>query len=489
MSDQADLSAEESNFDAFHEECGVFGVYGHPEASNLVYLGLYALQHRGQESAGIVSSNGKSLISHRGMGLVADIFNNSIINRLEGTSAIGHNRYSTTGSTSLKNCQPLVVEYARGGLAVAHNGNLVNFDELRARLEAKGSIFQSSSDSEVIIHLIAESRAATVSERLAEALLQVRGAYSLVLLTENELIAVRDPFGFRPLVLGKVNNATIVASETCALDLVRAEYVREIEPGEMIIVNESGLRSVRPFAPAPARRCVFEYVYFARPDSLLYGRNVYQVRKMQGQALARECPADADIVVPVPDSGTAAALGYAEQSGLPFEMALVRSHYIGRTFIEPRQSIRHFGVKIKFNPVAELLRDKRIVLIEDSLVRGTTLSKVIPMLRQAGAREVHMRIAAPPTTSSCFYGIDTPTREELLASSHSVEEIRRFIGADSLGYLSWDGLYSFLGNGERDGFCDACFTSNYPVEIPARGAPHQLRLFEANEPEQFEGRR
>ncbi len=489
MADEAELSVEESKLDGFHEECGVFGVYGHPEAANLVYLGLYALQHRGQESAGIVSSNGKSLISHRGMGLVADIFNTTIINRLEGTTAIGHNRYSTTGSTSIKNCQPLVVEYARGGLAVAHNGNLVNFDELRARLEAKGSIFQSSSDSEVIIHLIAESRAPTVSERLAEALLQVRGAYSLVLLTENELIAVRDPFGFRPLVLGRVNNATIVASETCALDLVRAEYLREVEPGEMIIINESGMRSVRPFAPAPTRRCIFEYVYFARPDSLLYGRNVYQVRKMQGKALARECPADADIVVPVPDSGNAAALGYAEESGLPFEMALVRSHYIGRTFIEPRQSIRHFGVKIKFNPVAELLRNKRVVLIEDSLVRGTTLSKVIPMLRQAGAREVHMRIAAPPTTSSCFYGIDTPTREELLASSHSIEEIRQFIGADSLGYLSWDGLYSFLGDGQRDGFCDACFTSNYPVEIPERGAPHQLRLFDANEPELFDGRR
>ncbi len=484
-----ELSVEESKLDSFHEECGVFGVFGHPEAANLVYLGLYALQHRGQESAGIVSSNGKSLISHRGMGLVADIFNSTIINRLEGTSAIGHNRYSTTGSTSMKNCQPLVVEYARGGLALGHNGNLVNFDELRERLEAKGSIFQSSSDSEVIIHLIAESHAPTVAERLVEALLQVRGAYSLVLLTESELIAVRDPHGFRPLVLGRLNNATIVASETCALDLVRAEYVRELEPGEMIIVNQGGMRSIRPFAPAPTRRCIFEYVYFARPDSLLYGRNVYQVRKLQGRALARECPAEADIVVPVPDSGTAAALGYAEQSGLPFEMALVRSHYIGRTFIEPRQSIRHFGVKIKFNPVAELLRDKRIVLIEDSLVRGTTLSKVIPMLRQAGAREVHMRIAAPPTTSSCFYGIDTPTREELLASAHTVEEIRRFITADSLGYLSWDGLYSFLGNGQRDGFCDACFTSNYPVEIPKPGAPHQLRLFDANERDLLESRR
>jgi amidophosphoribosyltransferase len=489
VADGAELPVEESKLDAFHEECGVFGVFGHPEAANLVYLGLYALQHRGQESAGIVSSNGKSLISHRGMGLVADIFNSTIINRLEGTSAIGHNRYSTTGSTSIKNCQPLVVEYARGGLALAHNGNLVNFDELRARLEAKGSIFQSSSDSEVIIHLIAESQGLSVEERLIEALLQVRGAYSLVLLTERELIAVRDPFGFRPLVLGKLNDATIVASETCALDLVRAEYVREVEPGEMIIVTDAGVRSVRPFGPAPARRCIFEYVYFARPDSQVFGRNVYQVRKLQGRALARECPADADIVVPVPDSGNAAALGYSEESGLPFEMALVRSHYVGRTFIEPRQSIRHFGVKIKFNPVAELLRGKRVVLIEDSLVRGTTLRKVIPMLRQAGAREVHMRIAAPPTTHSCFYGIDTPTREELFASSHSLDEIRRFITADSLGYLSWDGLYSFLENGSRDGFCDACFTGNYPVEIPERGAPHQLRLFDASEPELFEQRR
>jgi amidophosphoribosyltransferase len=479
MTDDGAVIVEESKLDAFHEECGVFGVYGHPEAANLAYLGLYALQHRGQESAGIVSSNGKALISHRGMGLVADIFNTDIIARLEGTSAIGHNRYSTTGSTSLKNCQPIVVEYGKGGLALAHNGNLVNFDELRERLEAGGTIFYSSSDSEIVIHLIAASRAPTLPEKLIEALAQVKGAYSLVLLTESCLIAVRDPHGFRPLVLGKLNGATIVTSETCALDLVRAEYVREIEPGEMVIIDENGLRSVRPFAPAASKRCIFEYVYFARPDSLLYGRNVYSVRKQQGRALARECPAKADLVVPVPDSGNAAALGYAEESKIPFEMALVRSHYVGRTFIEPRQSIRHFGVKIKFNPVAELLRGRSIVLIEDSLVRGTTLRKVIPMLRQAGAREVHMRIAAPPTTNSCFYGIDTPTREELLAASHSVEEIRRYVGADSLGYLSWDGLYSFIGNGTREGYCDACFTGKYPVEIPAGNNPHQLHLFDA----------
>jgi amidophosphoribosyltransferase len=470
---------EESNLDAFHEECGVFGVYGHPEAANLAYLGLYALQHRGQESAGIVSSNGKALIAHRGMGLVADIFNSDILSKLEGTSAIGHNRYSTTGSTSIQNCQPLTVNHKRGGLALAHNGNLVNFAELREMLEEHGTVFQSSSDSEVMIHLIAASHAPTLPEQLAEALSQVKGAYSLVVLTEHQLIAVRDPHGFRPLVLGKLNDATIVTSETCALDLVRAEYIREIEPGEMVVVDENGVHSHRISGPAPLKRCIFEYVYFARPDSLLYGRNVYSVRKMQGRALARECPAIADIVVPVPDSGNAAALGFAEESRLPFEMALIRSHYVGRTFIEPRQSIRHFGVKIKFNPVAEFLRGRRIVLIEDSLVRGTTLRKVIPMLRQAGAREVHMRIAAPPTTHSCFYGIDTPTREELLASSHTVEQIRRYITADSLGYLSWDGLYSFMEG--REGFCDACFTGNYPVEIPRHTAPAQLPLFYASE--------
>jgi amidophosphoribosyltransferase len=473
-----DLAVEETNLDGFHEECGVFGVYGHPEAANLVYLGLYALQHRGQESAGIVSSNGKSLISHRGMGLVADIFSEDVIAQLEGTSAIGHNRYSTTGSTTLKNCQPLVVEYARGGLAVAHNGNLVNFDELREQLESSGSIFQSSSDSEVIIHLVAASRAATVAERVIDALAQVRGAYSLAFLTEHEMIAARDPFGFRPLVIGKLHDATVIASETCALDLVRAEYVREVEPGEVVVIDENGMRSFKPFSPSPHKRCIFEYVYFSRPDSLLYGRNVYQVRKQQGRALARECPADADIVVPVPDSGVPAAIGYAEQAKLPYEQGLIRSHYVGRTFIEPREAIRHFGVKIKFNPVPAVLDGKRVVLVEDSLVRGTTLRKVIPMLRQAGAREVHMRIAAPPTTNSCFYGIDTPTRAELLASHQSVEEIRAYIGADSLGYLSWDGLYSFLGE-SREGFCDACFTGDYPVAIPERRAVHQLHLFEA----------
>jgi amidophosphoribosyltransferase len=471
----AEIDAEESNFDEFHEECGVFGVYGHPEAANLVYLGLYGLQHRGQESAGIVSSNGKTLISHRGMGLVADIFNSEVIQRLEGTLAIGHNRYSTTGSTTLKNCQPLVVEYARGGLAVAHNGNLVNFAELRQRLERGGAIFQSSSDSEVIIHLVAASGATTLVEGVVDALAQIRGAYSLLFLTERQMIAARDPYGFRPLVIGKLKNATVFASETCALDLVRADYVREVEPGEVVIIDDDGMRSIRPFAPMPARRCIFEYVYFSRPDSTVFGRNVYQVRKQQGRALARECPADADVVVPVPDSGVPAALGYAEEAGLPFEFGLIRSHYVGRTFIEPAQAIRHFGVKIKFNPVPAVLDGKRIVLVEDSLVRGTTLRKVIPMLRQAGAREIHMRIAAPPTTHSCFYGIDTPTREELLASHQSIEEIRRFIGADSLGYLSWEGLYSF-DRRPAEGFCDACFTGKYPVDVTDQRQPRQLPL-------------
>jgi amidophosphoribosyltransferase len=484
MSLEVEITAEEAKLDDFHEECGVFGVWGHPEAANLTYLGLYALQHRGQESAGIAASNGKSIKLHRGMGLVADVFNSENLASLEGRAAIGHNRYSTAGSTSINNCQPLKVAYSGGELALAHNGNLVNFEELRERLESAGSIFQSSSDSEVIIHLVAGSNAPSLPERVAEALSQVRGAYSLVVLTEKGLVAARDPLGFRPLVLGRLDGAVAIASETCAFDLVHAEYVREIEPGEIVLVNDEGIRSIRPFPAAPPRRCIFEYVYFARPDSSLYGRNVYQVRKLQGRALARECPVEADIVVPVPDSGNAAALGYAEESKLPFEMGLVRSHYVGRTFIEPRQSIRHFGVKIKFNPVTELLRDRRIVLVEDSLVRGTTLRKVIPMLRQAGAREVHMRIAAPPTTNSCFYGIDTPNHEELLASSHSIEEIRSWIGADSLAYLSWDGLYSFLG-AQREGFCDACFTGNYPVEIPGRRRPQQLPLFDGAERADF----
>ncbi|HXJ33932.1 MAG TPA: amidophosphoribosyltransferase [Candidatus Eisenbacteria bacterium] len=466
--------------DKFHEECGVVGVYGHPEASTLVYLSLYALQHRGQESAGIVASNGEALIAHRGMGLVADIFHQDILGRLEGRLAIGHNRYSTAGSTVLKNCQPFVVEWAQGALAIAHNGNLVNAEALREKLEQRGSIFQSTSDTEVIIHLIAASSGATLLERIVDALAQVRGAYSLAFLTEDRLIAARDPNGFRPLVLGRVGDGWVVASETCAFDLIGAKYEREIEPGEIVMIGERGIESVRPFPAAPRHHCVFEYIYFARPDSLVYGRNVYDVRKALGRQLARESGVPADIVVPVPDSGVPAAIGYAEEAKLPFEMGLIRNHYVGRTFIEPQSSIRHFGVKVKLNALREVLAGKRVVVVDDSIVRGTTSQKLVMMIRQAGAREVHMRISSPPTTNPCYYGIDTPTKGELIASSQSLEEIRRFLGADSLAYLSIPGMYGFVG-GEGNGFCDACFTGNYPVALSDDTRVRQLHLFEARD--------
>jgi amidophosphoribosyltransferase len=466
--------------DKFREECGVVGVYGHPEASTLAYLGLYALQHRGQESAGIVASDGDALISHRGMGLVADIFTEDILSTLEGRLAIGHNRYSTTGSTLLKNCQPFVVEWAHGALAIAHNGNLVNADRLRGELEARGSIFQSTSDTEVIIHLIAQSGADGVLARIVDALTQVRGAYSLVFLTERQVIAARDPGGFRPLVLGRVGDAWVVASETCALDLVDATYEREVRPGEVIVLDERGLTSYQPFPPAPTHQCVFEYVYFSRPDSNVYGRNVYEVRKELGRQLARESAVPADIVIPVPDSGVPAAIGFAEEARLPFEMGLIRNHYVGRTFIEPSSSIRHFGVKVKLNALREVLDGKRVVVVDDSIVRGTTSRKLVHMVRQAGAREVHMRISSPPTTNPCYYGIDTPTRAELIASSHTLEETRAFLGADSLAYLSLPGLYAFNGgSGER--FCDACFTGRYPVPLSGEIRARQLHLFEASE--------
>src|SRR5262245_22227609 len=466
--------------DKCHEECGVVGVYGHPEAATLAYLGLYALQHRGQESAGIVAADGEALIAHRGMGHVADIFNQDILSRLEGRLAIGHNRYSTTGSTVLKNCQPFVVEWAQGALAVAHNGNLVNADALREQLEARGSIFQSTSDTEVIIHLIAASRGATLIERIVDALSQVRGAYSLVFLTEDRVIAARDPSGFRPLVLGRVGDAIVVTSETCALDLVDARYEREIKPGEIVVIGPEGIESVRPFGPAPAHHCVFEYVYFSRPDSLVFGRNVYEVRKELGRQLARESGVPADIVIPVPDSGVPAAIGYAEESGLPFEMGLIRNHYVGRTFIEPTNSIRHFGVKVKLNALREVLAGKRVVVVDDSIVRGTTSRKLVTMIRQAGAREVHVRISSPPTTNPCYYGIDTPTRAELIASSHSIDEIRTYLGADSVAYLSLGGLFAFNA-GRRAGYCDACFTGEYPVALGEEHRNRQLHLFEARE--------
>ena len=468
-------------FDRFREECGVVGVFGHPEAANLVYLGLYALQHRGQEAAGIVSVADDILISHRGLGLVADVFNQDIMRKLEGTSAIGHNRYSTSGQTLLKNTQPFVVEYGHGGLALAHNGNLVNAIELRQRLQEDGSIFQSNVDTEVIVHLMAASKAERTIDRVVAALSAVRGAYSLVFLTPSELIAARDPNGFRPLVIGRIKDAVVIASETCALDLLDAAYEREVEPGEVMRVSSEGIESFHPFPSAPRTSCVFEYIYFARPDSRVYDRNVYEVRKQLGRQLAREHPATADIVIPVPDSGVPAALGYAEEARLPFEMGLIRNHYVGRTFIEPQDAIRHFGVKVKLNAQADVLRGKRVVIVDDSIVRGTTSRKIVNMVRHAGAREVHMRISSPPTIGSCFYGVDTPTSEELIASANSVDGIRNYITADSLGYLSERGMYAFLKPGERDGFCAACFTGRYPVPISDHGRTHQLLLFEAGE--------
>jgi len=468
-------------FDRFHDECGIVGVYGHPEATNLAYLSLYALQHRGQEAAGIVSAKDDILISHRGLGLVADVFNEDIIRKLEGSAAIGHNRYSTTGQTLLKNTQPFVVEYGRGGLAVAHNGNLVNAVELRQRLEGHGSIFQSTVDTEVIIHLIARSKGERTVDRVIAALSEVRGAYSLVFLTPRELIAARDPNGFRPLVVGRIKDAVVIASETCALDLIGATYEREVEPGEVLRVSPAGIESFHPFPSTPRTSCVFEYIYFARPDSRVYGRNVYEVRKQLGRQLAKDQPADADIVIPVPDSGLPAALGFAEQAGLPFEMGLIRNHYVGRTFIEPRDAIRHFGVKVKLNAQPDVLAGKRVVVVDDSIVRGTTSKKIVQMLRHAGAREVHVRISSPPTTGSCFYGVDTPTTAELIASANPVEAIRDFITADSLGYLTERGMYSFLKPGEGNGFCAACFTGRYPVPVSDEGRTHQLVLFEARD--------
>ncbi len=468
--------------DRFHEECGVVGIYGRAEAANLAYLGLYALQHRGQEGAGIASSDGNVLISHRGLGLVADIFDEEIVRRLSGEAAIGHNRYSTAGQTLLRNTQPFVVEYALGSLAVSHNGNFTNAQTLRKQLEAKGSIFQSNVDTEVLVHLIARAEHSTLLERTISALSQVEGAYSLAFLSPHEMITARDPHGFRPLVLGRFEGGGyVVASETCALDLLEAEYVREVEPGEVIRFAGAKLESYKPFNKERARRCIFEYIYFARPDSRVFGRNVYAVRKELGRQLARESHKPADIVVPVPDSGVPAALGYAEQARLPFEMGLIRNHYVGRTFIEPTDSIRHFGVKVKLNAQRDVLEGKRVIVVDDSIVRGTTSKKIVRMIRAAGAAEVHMRISAPPTISPCYYGVDTPTHGELIANNHSLDEIRDFMGADSLAYLSEEGMYAFTGTGNKPGFCDACFTGVYPVEITDEAETRQMRLFQALE--------
>ncbi len=452
--------------------CGIFGIFGHDEAANLTYLGLHALQHRGQESAGIVSGDGEGLHVHRQMGLVADVFSAEALAKLPGRLAIGQVRYSTAGVSQLKNAQPFMVQYAGGGLAIAHNGNLVNADQLREDLGKRGAIFQSDSDTEAIIHLIAHSRGTTLEEKIGDALSQAQGAYSLLLLTPHKLVAVRDSFGFRPLVLGRLKNAYVVASETTALDLIEAEFIRELEPGEMLSIDETGLHSSRPFSATRLGRCVFELVYFAKPDSMLFGMSVYEVRKKLGIQLAREQPADADLVIAVPDSGVPAAIGYAHQSGIPYDVGLIRSHYVGRTFIEPQQSIRHFGVKLKLSAVREVLRGKRVVVVDDSIVRGTTSRKIVKMIKDAGATEVHLRISSPPTRWPCYYGIDTPSRQELIASSHSVEEIAKYVTADSIGYLSLEGLGEAVGDRSSSTFCNACFSGQYLTAVlsaPPRG--------------------
>ncbi|MGV7227579.1 MAG: amidophosphoribosyltransferase [Nitrospirales bacterium] len=466
--------------DGFHEECAVFGISGHKEAANLTYLGLYALQHRGQEGSGIVSSDGERFFQQKGLGLVADIYSKKTLRGLPGGKAIGHNRYSTAGGGDLHNVQPLSVNFAFGNLALAHNGNLVNAGVLRGELEAYGAIFQSDSDSEVIIHLIAHSKGDTIVSRVIDALSLVRGAFSLALLTDDHLIAARDPYGFRPLSLGRYKESWVVASETCAFDLIDAKFVREVEPGEIVVIQGSELTSYHPFLERDRAQCIFEYVYFARPDSKIFGTNaVYPIRKAFGRQLAKECPAEADLVIPVPDSGVPAALGYAEGMGLPFEIGLTRNHYIGRTFIEPQQAIRHFGVKLKLNPVPEVLEGKRIVVVDDSIVRGTTSRKIVKMLRQAGAKEIHMRISSPPVVAPCFYGIDTPNKNELIGSKFSIEQIRRYVTADSLGYLSLEGMLATAPDASQH-YCNACFTNNYPISL-TKAEEMQLGLFEPNQ--------
>jgi len=470
--------------DHFHDECGIFGMYRHADAAAHTALGLHALQHRGQEAAGIVSYDGQQFHSHRALGLVGDNFNSQdVIRRLPGEMAIGHVRYSTTGETVIRNVQPLFADFKFGGLAIAHNGNLTNAYTVRRALVERGCIFQSTSDTEAFIHLIAVSKGSNVVERVTDALRQVEGAYSLVALTREKLIGVRDAMGVRPLVLGRTGDAYILASETCALDIIGAEFVRDIAPGELIVIDKNGLHSFTPFVPTPTKFCIFEYIYFARPDSTIDGLNVYQVRKNIGAELARESHVDADLVVPVPDSGVPAAIGYAEEAGIPFELGIIRNHYVGRTFIEPTQQIRNLGVKLKHNANGAYLKGKRVVLVDDSIVRGTTSVKIVDMVRAAGAAEVHMRISSPPTMHSCFYGIDTPEQEELMAARHSVEEMTKIIGVDSLSFISFDGLYKAVGKPGRDNahpqFCDACFSGEYPIRLTDREAgpsPTQLSL-------------
>jgi amidophosphoribosyltransferase len=452
-------------FDKFREECGIFGIYGHPEPANLGYLGLYAMQHRGQESAGIAVSDGHQLRVSKGMGHVGEVFNAPVLAKLPGMAAVGHVRYSTAGESSLSNAQPFLIDCAHGQIAIGHNGNLVNARELRDELVREGSIFQTSSDTEVVLHLYAKSRAGSVEQAIVDSVSQVRGAFSFVVLTADRLVAVRDPHGFRPLALGQLGDAWVVCSETCAMDLIGATYVRDVEPGEVLVIGPNGPRSYKPFAPARLAHCVFEHVYFARPDSYVFGQSVNEVRTNLGRALAREAPVEADVVVPIPDSGVCAAVGFAEESGIPMRIGLIRNHYIGRTFIQPQQSIRHFGVRVKLNPVRSILEGRRVVLVDDSIVRGTTSRKIVRMIKAAGASEVHMRISCPPTISPCFYGVDTPQRSELIAATHTLEEIRKYLDAESLSYLSLEGTLGAVGNGSHS-YCTSCYTANYPVAFP-----------------------
>lgn len=466
------------------EECAIFGIFNSQEAANFTYLGLYSMQHRGQESSGIVSSDGEHLYRYAGMGLVANIFTEGKIRELTGTAAIGHNRYSTTGASFLRNAQPLRVESHLGPISLAHNGNLVNSWEVRSQLEKEGSIFQTTIDSEVIVHLMARSGETDLLSALSSALKKVRGAYSLVVLTKNQLIAVRDPNGFRPLVMGRREDGSIVfASETCAFDITDTTYERDVEPGEMIVVDRTGTRSFYPFPPAKPALCIFEYIYFARPDSNIFGESVYKVRKALGNQLAKELPVEADVVIPVPDSANIAALGYSEASGIPFQSGLIRSHYVGRTFIEPDQKIRDFGAKIKYNVVKNVVDGKRVVIVDDSIMRGTTSRKIIKMIRNAGATEIHLRVSAPPTISPCYYGIDIPTHKELIAATHTIEEIRKYLRVDSIAYLSVDSMHKAVSEHRGGGFCNACFTSDYPVEFQS-DMGNQKSLFKEYEVEE-----
>ncbi len=458
--------------DKLHEECGVVAIYGHPEASKLAYLSLYALQHRGQESAGIAASNGEKVQLHKSMGLVSDIFNADALARLPGSLAIGHTRYSTTGDSALLNAQPIMVECNKGKIALAHNGNIINALEVRAQLEQAGSIFQTTSDTEVIVHLIARSREQALADAMADSLRRLEGAFSLVMLTPDRIFAARDPRGFRPLVMGRIPgqaahraDTIVFASETCAFDLIGANYEREVKPGELIIVGPEGVHSRFYASQQPQSSCIFEHVYFSRPDSMVFGRAVQQTRDAMGRQLALESPVVADIVVPVPDSGVTAAMGFSHESGIPLQFGLIRNHYVGRTFIEPEQRVRDFGVKLKLNPVRHVLEGKRVVLIDDSIVRGTTSKKIVRMVRDAGAKEVHMRVSCPPTISPCYYGVDTPSKNQLIAANKSVDEIREYIGADSLAYLSLEGLRRAAGESDEKFYCTGCYTGKYPTNI------------------------